>query len=102
MPGDNNLCGSNTEILCNGLNFGNAQRLLDLVVASKRRVRLQEEVVLFCPLQCYQYSWVKTAVGEGANLEQLRLRVPEVELDLVHGGLILEGVGGQVLNAIIP
>lgn len=31
------------------------------------------------------------------NLEQLRLRVPEAEFDLVDGGLVFEWVCGQVL-----
>lgn len=38
---------------------------------------------------------------ERADLEQLGLRVPEVELDLVHGGLHSERVGGEVLDPVV-
>lgn len=34
------------------------------------------------------------------NLEELRLRIPEIELDLVDSRLVLQRVGCQVLNSV--
>ena len=80
MPRDDGLGGRDVELLRNLLDLGDVERLLDLVVASEGRVCLEKEVVLLRPL------------------EQLGLRVPEIQLDLIHSGLVLEWVRREILD----
>ena len=66
--------------MSNRLHLWNIERFLDLASASKRRVSLEQQVILFSPL------------------EKFGLGVEVVELDLVDSGFVLERVTGEFLD----
>ena len=50
MPRNDCLRGCDSECVGDLHNFGDLQRFLDLVIASQRRIRLDEKIIFFCPL----------------------------------------------------
>lgn len=74
------MCRGDTQLVSNRLHFRNIERLLDLSVTSERGVSFKYQVILLGPL------------------EEFGLGVEIVELDLVHGRFVLEGVTGEVLD----
>ena len=81
MPGDNRLCRRDIEFLRNRLYFRDLQCLPNLLAAAERRVCFKKQAVFPAPPQ------------------QLRLRVPVAELNLVYSGLVSEWVVRQILDS---
>ena len=81
MPGDNRLCRRDIEFLRNRLYFRDLQCFPNLLAAAEWGVRFEKQAVFLAPLQ------------------QLRLRVPVAELNLVYSGLVSEWVGRQILDS---
>lgn len=80
MPRYDDLSGCDAQLLCDFLNLFHVKRVSNTSITSERRVCLEEEPVFLGPFQ------------------ELDLGEPEIDLDLVDGGLVLEGVGSEVLE----
>lgn len=72
-----------------------------MFAASQWGISFEKETIIFRPLQKMRVRSKSKGEYAGSEmyLDQFRLGIPEVELDLIYGRLDLEWIASEVLNS---
>jgi hypothetical protein len=85
----------------NGTNYRNLQSSFHILFTSQWRICFQQNPILFRPLPKYVITHLKISILIliSTDLHKFGLRIPIIQLNLIHSRFDLEWVCSQVLNS---